>query len=54
MLQALIVRARAIGSGGNGGDEAVFLEREVGNEIVELEDEADFVAQEAQAGCDGD
>ena len=44
MLQALIGEG-AIGSGGNGGNEAVFLEGEVGDEIVKLEDEADFVAQ---------
>jgi hypothetical protein len=38
----------AIGSRGNGGDEAVLFEGEVGDEIVKLKDEADFVAQETQ------
>jgi hypothetical protein len=36
---------------GDGGDEAVFFQGEVGDEVVELEDEADFVAQEMEAAA---
>jgi hypothetical protein len=38
-------------AGGDGGDEAVFFEGEIGDEVVELEDEADFVAQEMEAAA---
>src|ERR1017187_6946656 len=34
----------ATGSSSNGGNEAVFFESEIGNQVVKLKDEADFVA----------
>lgn len=37
-----------VNAGGDGGDEAVLGEREIGDEIVKLEDEADLVAQQAK------
>ncbi len=47
-----VVQARESGgarnAGGDGRDQAVFLEGEIGDEVVELEDKADFVAQEAE------
>ena len=39
----------AADAGGDGRDEAVLFEREIGDEVVELEDEADLVAQEMEA-----
>ena len=45
MLQALVGK-RAIGSGRHRGNETVFREGEVGNEIVKLKHESDFVAQQ--------
>jgi hypothetical protein len=36
-------------AGGDGGDEAILFEGEVGDEVVHLEDETDFVAEEVEA-----
>src|ERR1019366_8096295 len=38
----------AIGSRGDTGNEAVLLQREIGNEVVELKNESHLVAQQAQ------
>ena len=37
-----------VNAGGNGGDETVLSEGEIGNEIVKLKDEADLVAEQAE------
>ena len=47
LLQALVGEG-AICSGGNRGDKAVFSEGQVGNEVVKLEDEADFVTEQIE------
>src|ERR1039457_2636372 len=47
-LAEALLRGVAVGSGGDRGNEAILFERQVGNEVVQLEDETDFVAQEAQ------
>ncbi len=47
LVQALI-RKDAIRSGGDGRDETVLGKREVGNKVVKLKDEADFVAQQLE------
>ena len=52
VLRRACAEAR-LSAGGDGGDEAVLFQREVGDEVVELEDEADFVAQEMEPVCDG-
>ena len=39
---------RPINPRGNSGDEAVFRESQIGNQIVKLKDEANLVAQKAQ------
>jgi hypothetical protein len=41
----------AIDASGHGGDEAVLFEREIGDEVVELEDETDFVTQHVKAAA---
>ena len=41
----------AADSGGDGGDEAIFFEGEVGDEVVHLEDEADLVAEEMETAA---
>ena len=46
-VQALVGEG-AIGAGGDGGDEAVLCEREIGDEVVKLEDETDLVAQKLE------
>jgi hypothetical protein len=50
MMQA-VTGGGARDAGGDGGDEAVFFEGEVGDEVVKLEDEADFVAEHVEAAA---
>jgi hypothetical protein len=38
----------ATDAGGNGGDKAVFLEREIGDKVVQLKDKPYFVTQQMQ------
>jgi hypothetical protein len=47
-VQQARLRNVAIDSRGDCGNKTVFLEREIGDEIVELKDEAHFVAQKVQ------
>ena len=41
-------RCMAVNAGGDRGDEAILREGQVGNQVVELEDEADLVTQQAE------
>jgi hypothetical protein len=47
MMESLIGED-AVGAGGHGRDKAVFRQGEIWNEVVKLEDEADFVAEQLE------
>ena len=47
LMQALVGK-NAVGADGHRGDQAIFCEGEVRDEVVKLEDESDFVPQQLE------